>query len=216
MHIVCSNFGAIGWVVTSVTLRWQAYFDWKMRTSANDQASFLQRAAFCNHGWGHVAVYQSWPHVLLTKLFQPPHNGFIPTTKEQSKIFWRKIGALACVLHLFIQNLKSHAPLQRFAWWFATLVFQLLKPSLKCRLDNSLNRKKEIWFKERLICWINVFRKEDDDWVILQTDYSLESRRKNADSKKSLPLFFRNLLMSRMFYVLKCNMNFCLIISWRT
>ncbi len=58
-----------------------------MSMGANDQAKVLQFAAFRDHGWGHVALYPRWPHVLIAKLFQPPHNDVFPTVKELSEIF---------------------------------------------------------------------------------------------------------------------------------
>ncbi len=50
---------------------WQIKFDRQMSSGANDRANVLPFAAFRDHGWGHVAVYPSWPHVLITWLFQP-------------------------------------------------------------------------------------------------------------------------------------------------
>ncbi len=58
-----------------------------MSSGANDQAKVLQVAALRDHGWGHVALYPTWPGVLIAKLFQPSHNGVIPTAKELSEIF---------------------------------------------------------------------------------------------------------------------------------
>ncbi len=58
-----------------------------------------------------------------------------------------------------IHNFKSLAPLQRFAWCIASLVLQLLKPSLNCRLANSLVRKMWIRFLEKLIMLSNGFYK---------------------------------------------------------
>ncbi len=52
-----------------------------MSSGANDQAKVLQFAALHDHGWGHVT------HVLIHKLFQPPHNDVFPTVKELSEIF---------------------------------------------------------------------------------------------------------------------------------
>ncbi len=70
-----------------------------MSSDANNQAKVLQFAAFRDHGWGHVAMYPRCPHVFLTKLCQPFHNGVIPTVKELSDIFWRNIRALTYDLH---------------------------------------------------------------------------------------------------------------------
>ncbi len=110
----------------------------QMSSGANDPA-------FRDHGWGRVAVYPRWPHVLLTKLFQPFHNSAIPKVKELSEIFWRKIRALTDNLRQFILSFKPHAPLQRFARCVADLVLQLLKPSLNYPLAKSLTRK--IWIR---------------------------------------------------------------------
>ncbi len=35
----------------------QFKFDQQKSNGANDQAKLLQFAVFCDHGWGHVAVY---------------------------------------------------------------------------------------------------------------------------------------------------------------
>ncbi len=58
-----------------------------MSSGAHNQAKVLQFAAFRDHGWRHVALYPIWPHVLIAKLFQPPHNDVFPTVKELSEIF---------------------------------------------------------------------------------------------------------------------------------
>ncbi len=57
-----------------------------MSSGAYDQAKGLQFAAFREHGWGHVALYPKWPHVLIAKLFQPSRNDVFPTVKELSEI----------------------------------------------------------------------------------------------------------------------------------
>ncbi len=110
----------------------QFKFDRQTSSGSNDQAKLVQISAFLDHGWGNVAVYPCWPHVLITKLFQPSHIGVIPTVKELSEIFWCTIRALANDLHQFINNFESHARLQIFAWCFASLVLKLLKPTLSC------------------------------------------------------------------------------------
>ncbi len=47
-----------------------------MSSDTSDQANvFLNFAAFPDHGLGHVAVYPNRIHVLITKRFQPSHNG---------------------------------------------------------------------------------------------------------------------------------------------
>ncbi len=120
-------------------------FDRPMSSGANDQAKVLQFAAFRYHGWGHVALYPRWPHVLIAKLVQPPHNGVFPTVKELSEIFWRKIRAWTYDFHKFIHNFKSHVPLQKFVWCIAARVLRLLKPSLNYRLACSLISK--IWIR---------------------------------------------------------------------
>ncbi len=58
-----------------------------MSSGSNDQAKVLQFSAFRGHGWGHVALYPRWPHALIVKLFQPPHNDVFSTVKELSEIF---------------------------------------------------------------------------------------------------------------------------------
>ncbi len=58
-----------------------------MSSGANDQAKVLQFAAFRDHGWGHVSLYPRWPHVLIAKLFQPPHNDVFPAVKELNEKF---------------------------------------------------------------------------------------------------------------------------------
>ncbi len=40
-------------------------FDRQVRSGANNQANVLQFAAFCDHGWGHVAMYPRCPKVLI-------------------------------------------------------------------------------------------------------------------------------------------------------
>ncbi len=109
----------------------QINFDPLMSSGANDQANILQFAAIRDHSCRHVAVFPSWTHVLITKLFQPTHNCVIPTVKEQSELNWCKAMALINV-HQFIQNVKYYAPLQWFAWCIAGFVLQLLKPTLFC------------------------------------------------------------------------------------
>ncbi len=52
-----------------------------------------------DHGWGHVALYPRWPHVLIAKLFQLPNNDVCPTVKKLSGIFWRKIKAWTYDFH---------------------------------------------------------------------------------------------------------------------
>ncbi len=89
-----------------------------MSSGANDQAKVLQFVNFRDHGLGHIAVYPTWRHVLIAKLFQPSHNAGIPTAKGLSEIFWRTITDLAYDLH----QLTPHTPLQRFAWWIAGAV----------------------------------------------------------------------------------------------
>ncbi len=58
-----------------------------MSSGANDQARILQFAAFRDHGLARVTMYPIWPNIVKAKLFQPSHNGFIPTAKELSEIF---------------------------------------------------------------------------------------------------------------------------------
>ncbi len=58
-----------------------------MSSGANDQAKVLQFAAFSDYGWGQVALYQRITHLLIGKLFQPPHNDVFPSVKELSEIF---------------------------------------------------------------------------------------------------------------------------------
>ncbi len=57
-----------------------------MSSGANGQAKVLQFAAFRDHGWGHVAPFPRCPHVLIAKVFQPPHNDVCPTAKELREI----------------------------------------------------------------------------------------------------------------------------------
>ncbi len=45
-------------------------------------------ADFRDHGLGHVAVYPSWPRILIAKLFQQTQNGVSPTETKR--------GILAC------------------------------------------------------------------------------------------------------------------------
>ncbi len=122
-----------------------------MSSGSNNRVKLIQCSAFRDHGWEHVAVNPCWLHVLIAKLFNPSHNGVIPTVKELSEIFWRTIRALV--------NFKSYAPLQRFTLCIAILVLQLLKPSLKSCLVNSLIRKMRIRFLERPIMLNNGFHK---------------------------------------------------------
>ncbi len=51
-----------------------------MSIGSNDQAKLIKFSAFLDHGWGLVAV-------LITKLFQPQHDGVIPSVKELSEKF---------------------------------------------------------------------------------------------------------------------------------
>ncbi len=50
-----------------------------MSSDANYEAKILQFAAFRDHGWGHVALFLRWPHILTAKLFQQPYNDVFPT-----------------------------------------------------------------------------------------------------------------------------------------
>ncbi len=160
-----------------------------MSSGANVQAKVLQFAPFHDHGLGHVAMYPSWPHVLVAKLFQPFQNGVILTVKELCEIFSRTIRALAYDLYQLIHN-----------WCIAGLVLQLLKPSVNFYLANSLIRKMWNRFLERLIMLNNGFYKRRR-WVrhigspCKLIDYlktvefytlkTLQSKKgKNSDSKK--------------------------------
>ncbi len=120
-----------------------------MNSGVNDQAKVQQLAAFRDHGWRQFVVYPSWPHVLITKLFQPSHNCAIPTVKERSKGFWPTIST------------NSSKTLLAFAWWITAL--QLLKQSVNGRsakrfrkmLNNSFP-KRSWWVRHpvnRLISW---------------------------------------------------------------
>ncbi len=83
----------------------------QMSSGANDQAKDLQYSAFRDHGWGHVALYPRWPHVLIGKLFQPSHNCVIPTVKLTKRDILTQNIALIYDLHQCIHNFKSNAPL---------------------------------------------------------------------------------------------------------
>ncbi len=109
-----------------------------MSSGSTDQAKLIQFSAFLDHG----------PHVLITKLFQPSHNGVIPTVKELSEIFWHTIRALANNLHQFIHIFKSHS-----------LCKDMLNPSVNFRLANSFIRHMWIRFLEKLIMLNNGFHR---------------------------------------------------------
>ncbi len=44
------------------------------KSASNGQEKVLHFATFHDHCWGHYVVYPSWPHILITKLFQASHN----------------------------------------------------------------------------------------------------------------------------------------------
>ncbi len=122
-----------------------------MSNAAKDQATVLQLACFRNYDWGQVVVYQSCPHVLITKLFQPSRNCVISIVKQLCKICWCKIRALTYDLHQLIHNFKSHAPLQRFVWWITDPVLQLLKSMINTvQLLIHVLRQPTIFFSSLL------------------------------------------------------------------
>ncbi len=88
-----------------------------MSSGFNDQAKLIRFSELRNHGWGHVAVHPCRPHVLITKLYKPSHDGFIPTVNELNEGGGQRYSPI---------HPQSHAPLQEFAGCIASLVLQLL------------------------------------------------------------------------------------------
>ncbi len=109
---------------------------------------------------GHVALYQSWPHVLITKLVQPSHNDVIPTVKEISEIFWLTISALTYDLHQLIHNFKSHAPSLMFVWRIAEPVSSFFNHRLIVAWQIALSGKCGSYLGKCKWCWIILFFKK--------------------------------------------------------
>ncbi len=111
-----------------------------------------------------VVLYPSWLHVLITKLFQAPHNCVLPTVKK------RTFKGLTYDLHQFIYNFKPHASLQRFDWCIADTVLQLLKPDVNCRSENmesiseNAEHSQQPFLKKML---------SEPFWVTLQFEWTL-------------------------------------------
>ncbi len=74
-----------------------------MSSGANDQAKVLQFAAFRDHGWGHAALYQRWPQVFISKLFQPPHSDVFPTIMELSEMQNKDMNLQFPIIHPQLQ-----------------------------------------------------------------------------------------------------------------
>ncbi len=108
-----------------------------MSTGANDIANVLQFATFRDHESGHVAVYRRWLCILISELFQPSHNGGIPTFKELRLIFGCKTKAFTYDLHQSFNDFNFHVYLRRFAKGISGIALQFLNH----RLAGSIFRK---------------------------------------------------------------------------
>ncbi len=104
-----------------------------LKPSVNEQQLFYNLQPFVVTVGGEV--------VLITNLFKPTHNYYIPTDRELCEISWLAIRALTNDLHF----LKSRVLLPRFPWCIGGPVLQLLIPSIYCRSAKSPIRKCGRW-----------------------------------------------------------------------